>query len=112
MKRAFLLMLTGVALPVTDTAKIFDLEGSSAADLRVGGDLRHLPPGSTRLLRYKDLLRLPQETYTVSDDSNLALNTEIRGVPLETLARVVGELGADTALTAYFKAFDRVGSKE
>jgi hypothetical protein len=115
MERAFLLMLTSVALaalPVTDTAKRFDLEQSSAADLRVGGDLGHLRPGSSGLLRYEDRLRLPQETYTVSDDSNLALKAEISGVPLETLARAAGELGADTAPAACFKTFDRVRSKQ
>jgi hypothetical protein len=105
-------MLTSLALPVTDTAKIFDLEWSSDALLAVGGDIRCLPSGSTRLLRHEDLLRLPQQAYTVSDDSHLALKTEISGVCLETLVRVAGELGADTALTTSFKAFDRVGSKE
>jgi mono/diheme cytochrome c family protein len=103
MGRAFLLMLASVALPalpVTDTAKIFHAERSSAGDLEVGGSIRHLRPGSTRFVRYEDLLRLPQETYTVSDDSNLAAKTEISGVPLETLARMVGQLGADTTAVA------------
>jgi hypothetical protein len=111
MERAFLLMLTSVALQVTDTAKRFNLERSSAADLRMGGDLRHLRPGSIRFLRYEDLLGRPRQTYTVSDRSHLALKTEIGGVPLETPARVMGELGAETALRASFKTFDRVGSR-
>ena len=88
------------ALPVTDTAKILHAERSSAGDLEVGGSIRHLRPGSTRFVRYEDLLRLPQETYTVSDDSNLAAKTEISGVPLETLARMVGQLGTDTLAVA------------
>jgi hypothetical protein len=103
MGRAFLLMLASVwlpALPVTDTAKILHAERSSAGDLEVGGSIRHLRPGSTRFLRYEDLLRLPQETYTVSDDANFATKTEISGVPLETLARMVGQLGADTTTVA------------
>jgi hypothetical protein len=103
MGRAFLLMLASVALaalPVTDTAKILHAERSSASDLAVGGYIQHLRPGSTRFVRYEDLLRLPQETYTVSDDSNLATKTEISGVPLETLARMVGQLGTDTLAVA------------
>ena len=43
---------------------------SSPGDLEVGGELKGLQPGSTRYVRYDDLLRLPQETYLVSDDSN------------------------------------------
>jgi hypothetical protein len=114
MERAFLLMRTSIALaalPVKDTAKRFNLERSSAADLGMGGDIRHLRPGSTRLLRDEDLLRRPQQTYTVSDRSNLALKSEISGVPLEMLARVAVELEADTARAACFKTFDRVGSR-
>src|ERR1700733_15007149 len=103
MGRAFLLMLASVALPalpVTDAAKILHAKRSSAGDLELGGYIRHLRPGSTRFVRYEDLLRLPQETYTVSDDSNLATKTEISGVPLETLERMVGEPGADTLVVA------------
>ena len=112
MARAFLLMLTSVALAATDTAKRFDLERSSAADLRAGGDRRHLRRGSTRLLRYEDLLRRPRQTSKVSDRSHLALKSKICGVPLETPAREMGELGAETALRASSRTFDRMGSGE
>ncbi len=58
-------------------------------------------PVSDRLRRrYEDLLRLPQETYTVSDDSNLAARTEIGGVALETLAQVLGQPSSDSLIVA------------
>jgi hypothetical protein len=106
MERAFPLMLASVALsapPVADSAKKLHAERSSAADLRVGGEIRHLRPGSTRFLSDEDLLELPQETYTMSDDSHLALKTEISGVPSEPLARMVCELGADTLVVAIYR---------
>jgi hypothetical protein len=59
-------------------------------DLEVGGDLAGLPPGSTRFVAYKDLLTLPQVTYTVSDDSNFKPRTRITGIPLPELDRLLG----------------------
>jgi mono/diheme cytochrome c family protein len=64
---------------------------SSPGDLEVGGELKGLQPGSTRYVRYDDLLRLPQETYSVSDDSNFKGETQISGVALTTLAKLFGE---------------------
>lgn len=58
---------------------------SAVTDLEIGGDLRGLPPGSTRYLGREDLLDLPQVTYTVSDDSNFKGLTRISGVRLEEL---------------------------
>jgi hypothetical protein len=103
MTRAFLLLLamgSMAALPGADSQNILHAERSSAGDLEVGGDLAGLPPGATRYIRYEDLLRLPQETYTVSDDSNLPAKTEITGAALETLARLLGEGSADTLVVA------------
>ncbi len=64
------------------------------------GGLTNLPPGSVRYLRYEDLLGLPQESYTVSDDSNLSAKTEIGGVALATLARVLGQSPSDSLIVA------------
>jgi Cytochrome C oxidase, cbb3-type, subunit III len=63
------------------------------SDLEVGGEIAGLPPGSTRYIAYKDLLALPQATYMVSDDSNLAGHTQISGIPLEQLAHSLGGPG-------------------
>jgi len=64
---------------------------SSAGDLEIGGELAGLPPGTLRYVRYEDLLTLPQETYTISDDSNFKGQTEISGIALTTLAKLFGE---------------------
>jgi mono/diheme cytochrome c family protein len=44
-----------------------------------------------RFVRYEDLLKLPQETYTISDDTNFHGKTEISGVALTTLAKLFGQ---------------------
>ena len=94
MLRAVLLILTSAALIVpraADSPDILHRERSSRGDLEVGGELSDAPAQSIRYIRYEDLLRLPQETYTVSDDSNLSAKTVISGVSLETLARVLAQ---------------------
>jgi hypothetical protein len=94
MMRAFLLLIAAVALvppPSTDTRIILHAERSSPGDLEVSGNLTSAHTGSTRYIRYQDLLSLPQESFTVDDDSNLPANTEISGVALETLARLLGQ---------------------
>jgi mono/diheme cytochrome c family protein len=58
---------------------------SSLLDLEVAGDLTGLPGGSVRYLTREDLLRLPQISYTVSDDANFSGPTKISGVSLEEL---------------------------
>jgi len=102
MLRAVLLILTSAALIVpraADSPDILHRERSSRGDLEVGGELSDAPAQSIRYIRYEDLLRLPQETYTVSDDSNLPAKTEISGVALETLARNLGQ-PADSMIVA------------
>lgn len=75
-------------------------ERSAAGDLEVGGELKGLPTGATRYIRYEDLLRLPQEKYTVDDDGNFAGKTEIAGVALETLAQLLGRATDDAMVVA------------
>jgi mono/diheme cytochrome c family protein len=69
-------------------------------DLEVGGDLAGLPPGSTRFFAYKDLLALPEVTYTVSDDSNFKGRTRITGIPLSELDRLLGALNKSKLVVA------------
>jgi mono/diheme cytochrome c family protein len=59
-------------------------------DLEVGGELAGLPASTTRFVSYKDLLALPQVTYTVSDDTNFAGKTQISGIPLTSLIQLLG----------------------
>jgi mono/diheme cytochrome c family protein len=103
MMRAFLLLLASAALvplPAAGCQSILHFERSSPDDLEVGGELVSLPLGSTRYIRFEDLLHLPQETYTVSDDSNLPAETEVGGVALETLAQVLGQSSSDSLIVA------------
>jgi hypothetical protein len=101
--RVIALVLAATAQPAiaqTGPANILHLARSSSGDLEIGGDLSGLPHGSTRYIRYDDLLRMPQETYTVSDDTNFHGKTEIAGVPLETLARQLGSAPNDSMIVA------------
>ena len=102
MTRALLLVLAAVAaaLPANDGLSILHTDRSSPGDLEIGGELARLPQGSTRFIRYEDLLALPQETYTVSDDTDLPPNTEISGVPLASLARLLGKSPHDSLIVA------------
>ncbi len=63
----------------------------TAGDLEVGGELAGLPAVTRRWVTYEDLLKLPQESYTVSDDTNFLAKTEVSGVALDTLVRRFGQ---------------------
>jgi hypothetical protein len=102
MTRASLLVLAAfaAALPATDGGSMLHSERSSPGDLELGGELAHVPQGSKVFIRYEVLLTLPQETYTVSDDPDLAPGTEISGVPLESLARLFAMSTRDLLIVA------------
>lgn len=55
----------------------------AASDLEIGGALEGVPTGETRFVSYKELLRMPQVSYTVSDDTNFGKTVQIRGVAIE-----------------------------
>lgn len=72
---------------------------SSPLDLELGGDLAGVPAGSTRYLRREELLRLPQVTYTVTDDANFKGAPQVSGVLLEDLtAKLSAEPKSDMAI--------------
>ena len=73
---------------------------SSAGDLEIGGELADLPAGAVRYVRYEDLLALPQETYTVFDDSNFKERTYISGIALTTLAKLFGQAAHSDLIVA------------
>ncbi len=70
---------------------ILHAERSSAGDLEIGGELAGLPLGTVRYIRYEDLLAMPQEAYSVTDDENFKGKTEISGVSLTALAKLFGQ---------------------
>lgn len=103
MMRIVLLTVASVALaalPASGSVSILHARRLSPGDLEVGGILAGQPPGSTRYIRYDDLLQLPQESYTVSDDLNFTGQTKIGGVALESLARLLGNAPNDSIVVA------------
>src|SRR3954467_9272695 len=94
MFRAMLMVIATAlvaAVPGDDWTGMVHGERTSPGDLELGGDLAGVPAGESRYVRYEDLLRMPQETYTVTDDSNFHGKTEITGVALSTLAEALGK---------------------
>ncbi len=59
-------------------------------DLEVGGELAGVEDGETRFVTYSDLLKLPQETFTVSTDTNFVGTVTVSGVALEKLPALLG----------------------
>jgi mono/diheme cytochrome c family protein len=59
----------------------------SNSDLEMSGDLVGVPFGGVRYVSRHDLLRLPQQTFTVTRDENFSHPTQVSGVPLAVLAQ-------------------------
>jgi len=66
-------------------SSILHLQRRSNFDLRLSGDLIGVPSAATRYISREDLLRLPQQTFTVARDGNFWRPTEVSGVPLAQL---------------------------
>lgn len=88
---ALLLAPSLAVSPGADVRSLLHERRSLPGDLELGGSLAGQPRGSTRYISYRDLLQLPQETYTVNDDTNFRGATQISGVPLAVLAAALGE---------------------
>jgi mono/diheme cytochrome c family protein len=71
------------SVPLSATRKL-------PSDLEVGGELAGLPAGTTRYAPLDSLLALPLVTYTVTDDPDLPSPSQISGIPLEDLTRMLG----------------------
>jgi mono/diheme cytochrome c family protein len=63
---------------------------ANATDLEIGGELAGVPAGQTRFVRYAELLALPQESYTVTDDTNFGKTERLSGVALAKLPVLLG----------------------
>ncbi|HVG26001.1 MAG TPA: hypothetical protein VM865_00240 [Acidobacteriaceae bacterium] len=63
---------------------------SSPTDLEIGGDLAGMKRGETRFVRYRDLLRLPQRSFTAVGDSNFAGPVPVSGIALADLPILLG----------------------
>jgi len=87
------ILLAGLAQaqsPIATDRFVLHTTRTSPLDLELGGELDGLPTGTTRYLTREDLLKMPQSTYTVTDDANFRGSTEISGVPLEELTKHLG----------------------
>jgi mono/diheme cytochrome c family protein len=73
---------------------------TSPTDLELGGSLANVPPGQTRFVSFADLARLPQETYTVTDDAGLGKSVRITGIALEKLPALLGAAPGASMVTA------------
>ena len=100
MERVFQLLLAVLvaAAPISGQQNILHTSRNSAGDLELGGELKGHPAGTTRYVRYEDLLRLPLERYTVRDDTNFRKETVIEGIPLATVARLFGQAAGDDSM--------------
>jgi mono/diheme cytochrome c family protein len=72
----------------------------SPLDLELGGALAGVPRGQTRFVSFAALAALPQETYTVRDDTNFGRPTRITGIPLRRLLALLGAARNATMVTA------------
>jgi mono/diheme cytochrome c family protein len=70
------------------------------SDLELGGQLAGVPHGQTRFVTYADLLKLPQETYTVLDDSNFTGPVRISGIAVEKLPALLDAARSARMITA------------
>jgi mono/diheme cytochrome c family protein len=87
----FCAALLGAAIPATAPQRIsLEVQRSSPQDLEISGDVPGIPQGAKRFVRYEDLSRLAQVTYTVKDDENFSGPVKLSGVPLDELLRALG----------------------
>lgn len=95
-----LLLLCGITVGTagSETKRRLALQMSRHApsDLEIGGSLEGVPSGQTRFVSYASLLSLPQENYTVTDDTNFGKTVQISGV---SLAKLPSWLGAEPGAT-------------
>lgn len=63
---------------------------SAPDDLEISGELDGFFGHVTQYISYRDLLTLPQETYTVTNDGNFAAPTKLTGIRLEYLLESFG----------------------
>jgi mono/diheme cytochrome c family protein len=59
-----------------------------------------MPAGATQFVRYADLSRLPQVTFTVRGDPNFSAPVRLSGVPLDELLHALGFHGGKQLIAA------------
>jgi len=72
---------------------------AAESDLEISGSGPALR-GQVRFLRYADLLKLPQVSYEISDDTNFKPKTRISGIELDQLKRAVDQTAVGDLVVA------------
>ncbi|MFY9935371.1 MAG: hypothetical protein WAK33_00775 [Silvibacterium sp.] len=72
----------------------------SPDDLKLSGELPGVPANSVRFVSYLELAKLPQVTFTVTDDPNFKKKAEITGVHLDEILAALGIPGKNTLIAA------------
>jgi hypothetical protein len=72
----------------------------SPQDLEIAGDVPGVAQGEKRFVRYADLVKLPQVTFTVRDDENFSAPVQLSGVPLDALLPALGIGGGKQLIAA------------
>jgi mono/diheme cytochrome c family protein len=97
----FCAALLGAAIPGTAPQRIpLAAQRSSPQDLEISGDAPGIPPGVKRFVRYEDLSRLAQVTFTVKDDENFSGPVKLSGVSLDVILAALGLNGGKQLIAA------------
>jgi hypothetical protein len=73
---------------------------TSPTDLELSGDVPDSPAYTGMYVSYAELLKLPQVTFTVTDDANFPGKAELGGVPLDELMQTLGVPEKNTLVAA------------
>ena len=93
--------LLGAAIPGTEPQRIpLAAQRSSPQDLEISGDVPGIPQGGKRFVRYEDLSRLTQVSFTVKDDENFSGPVKLSGVSLDVIVAALGINGGRNLIAA------------
>ncbi|MGD0369515.1 MAG: hypothetical protein ABSA94_18850 [Acidobacteriaceae bacterium] len=97
----FCAALLGAAIPGTAPHRIpLAVQRSSPQDLEISGDVPGIPQGGKRFVRYEDLSRLAQVTFTVKNDENFSGPVTLSGVSLDAIMAALGLNGGKQLIAA------------
>ncbi len=94
------LVLAGCSVALAQVRVPMHARRWSASDLEIGGELAGVAHGKTEFVSYADLMKLPLETYTVTDDTNFGKTVRITGVAMERLPSLLGAKAGARMVTA------------
>ncbi|MFP5230815.1 MAG: hypothetical protein ACLGXA_24630 [Acidobacteriota bacterium] len=93
--------LFAAALPATTSQHLsLATQRGSPQDLEISGEVPGIPQGQQRFVRFADLSRLPQVSFTVKDDENFDHPTQLSGVPLDEVLSALGVNGGKVMIAA------------